>query len=362
MNRAYLAISLIAAVVVLLAWFFSAIFFYIVLSMVIATVLRPLVNFVTSYEIASYPVPRFFAIAISYFALILLVAAFILLLVPLISDQVDLLSSVDYEQAAAGLLEPVKELEVFLIEIRLTTKPEGFIVDSARTWFIDTATNLDVSNIFGELIAFTGNLFIGVMAVGFITSFLLYEKGILKRSFITLIPNQYFEVFINALDKIEKLLSNYLTGLLFQMFSIFSLAATGLSIMGVKYALTIALFAAIANVIPYLGPIIGSGFGIIIGLIPSALTGFTDDTMWLVIKICSVFAVVQITDNVVVQPLIFSKSVKAHPLEIFVIIFVGATIGGIPGMIAAIPVYTIVRVSISELYKGSRQYRVFNMS
>lgn len=351
-----------AVLLVTLAWFFSSIFFYVVLSVVLATALRPLVNFITSYEIASWPIPRVLAIAMAYVSLLMLFSAFVLLLVPLITDQVDLLSSVDVDKATTGLLEPIGQVEAYLIEKELTNKEPGFMVDGIQSTVIDFVSNMDVSNIFGELLAFTGNLFIGLMAVAFITSFLLYERGILRKGFIALVPNKYFEVFINALHKIEKLLSNYLLGLLFQMLTIFTLASIGLSILEVKYALTIALFAAVANVIPYLGPVIGSLFGILIGLIPSALNGFTDDTLWLVVKICSVFAVVQVTDNVVVQPLIFSKSVKAHPLEIFVIIFVGATIGGILGMIAAIPVYTIVRVSISELYKGSRRYRVFNMS
>ena len=79
----------------------------------------------------------------------------------------------------------------------------------------------------------------------------------------------------------------------------------------------------------------------------------------LLVKIVSVFAVVQITDNIVLQPVIFSKSVKAHPLEIFVIIFAGASLAGVVGMIAAIPAYTVLRVIFVELYKGYKQYKIF---
>ncbi|WP_373493202.1 AI-2E family transporter, partial [Aquiflexum sp.] len=60
-------------------------------------------------------------------------------------------------------------------------------------------------------------------------------------------------------------------------------------------------------------------------------------------------------------PLIFSKSVKAHPLEIFVVIFAGAKIAGILGMIFAIPVYTIIRVSVMEFYIGYREYKIFKI-
>ncbi len=156
-------------------------------------------------------------------------------------------------------------------------------------------------------------------------------------------------------------MSNYLVGLLFQIFSIFCVAALGLSILGIKYALTIAIFAALANLIPYAGPLLGSAFGIVVGLSSSTLTANTNETI-LIIKIISVFAVVQLVDNLFLQPLIFSKSIKAHPLEIFVAIFAGATIAGVLGMIAAIPVYTIVRVISTELYTGYKQYHVFKIS
>jgi predicted PurR-regulated permease PerM len=145
------------------------------------------------------------------------------------------------------------------------------------------------------------------------------------------------------------------------MFFIFSLAAIGLSIFGIKYALTIALFAAVANLIPYLGPILGASFGIIVGISTGTELLTQQDYLFLVIKIASVFSIVQVVDNIFLQPLIFSKSVKAHPLEIFIVIFAGASLAGIPGMIIAIPVYTVLRVSFGELYSGYRSYKVFRI-
>jgi predicted PurR-regulated permease PerM len=361
MNRTVIWVIAISIVIVLLAWFFSVVFFYVLLSVIIATALRPVVNIIAHYEVAGYPIPRVLAIAAAYAGLVSLLIGFVLMFLPLITDQVAILSNMDIDKASENWMEPIRQLEHFLIERQLTNKGVGFLEVGMKNWIINAADNIDMSIIFSHLISITGSLFIGTMAVIFITSFLLYERGVLRKGIIALIPNKYFEVFINALHKIEKLLSNYLLGLLLQMFTIFTLASLGLSILGVKYAVTIALFAAIANVIPYLGPIVGSLFGILIGLLPGAMTGFTEDTWWQIIEITSVFAIVQITDNLVIQPLIFSKSVKAHPLEIFVIIFVGATIAGIFGMIAAIPVYTIVRVSVAEMYSGLRRYRVFNM-
>ncbi|VAW28455.1 Uncharacterized UPF0118 membrane protein [hydrothermal vent metagenome] len=124
--------------------------------------------------------------------------------------------------------------------------------------------------------------------------------------------------------------------------------------------MTIALFAAIVNLIPYLGPMLGASFAIIITTVQSGSeVDSMNSLLMLLLKIGGVFAVVQITDNVLTQPLIFSKSVKAHPLEIFVIIFAAATLAGVVGMILAIPVYTILRVSVKELSSGYKQYRIF---
>ena len=145
------------------------------------------------------------------------------------------------------------------------------------------------------------------------------------------------------------------------MIAIFSMASIGLSIFGVKYSLVIAVFAALANLIPYAGPILGASFGILVGVSTMPISIGTPEFYWLIIKIVSVFSVVQVTDNIVLQPFIFSRSVKVHPLEIFVIIFAGASLGGIPGMIAAIPVYTVIRVSVKEFIQGYKQYHIFKI-
>ncbi|MTI31983.1 AI-2E family transporter, partial [Xanthovirga aplysinae] len=142
-------------------------------------------------------------------------------------------------------------------------------------------------------------------------------------------------------------------------FSIFSIAALGLTFMGINYAPTIALFAALANLIPYAGPILGAAFGMIVGISTATDLAETNTFVILLVKIGSVFAIVQLIDNMILQPLIYSKSVKAHPLEIFVVIFAGATLAQIPGMIAAIPVYTVLRVSFKELYRAYKQYHIF---
>ena len=305
--------------------------------------------------------PRILAVFFSYAILTALIVAFIILFIPLISEQVEVLSSLNYDDLYSKLTIPLQNLEAFLIGNDLVSQEKGFIVNNLKSNILEFLTGIQFSNILNALLAFTGSFFVGLMAVTFISFFLLYEMEALRKKFISFIPNRYFEVTITAYNKIERLLSNYLTGLLIQMFSVFSLAALGLSIVGVKYSLTIALFAAVANLIPYLGPILGASFGIIVGISTGVEITDLQSIFLLVAKIVSVFGTVQIVDNVLLQPIIFSKSVKAHPLEIFIIIFAGASLAGIPGMVAAIPCYTVLRVSLWELYEGYRGYKIFKI-
>lgn len=302
------------------------------------------------------------AILVAYGALASLISMFVIVFIPLISEQSTVISSLDYDEITTEILGPIQSVEEFLIEKKLSEESPGFMVKTIRDALTKAIKeDVNVQNIINSIVATTSSFLIGMLAISFITFLLLYEKGLLRNSIISNIPNRYFEVSIGALNKIEKLLSNYLLGLTFQVFAIFAIAAIGLSILGVKYALTIALFAAFANLIPYAGPILGSVFGIMVGLSTGTDLITTNDYVFLVTKIIGVFTVVQLTDNIILQPVIFSKSVKVHPLEIFVIIFAGASIAGVSGMIAAIPVYTILRVSVTELRKGYKQYYIFRV-
>ena len=353
----FLVVTLILFLI--LAWYFSNIFTYIIISLVLATILRPLTDYVSNRQIWNVKIPRVIAIFFSFFSLVVIISLFVILFIPLISEQAKIFASLNYEDLINQATKPINEIESFIINNGWTEEEPGFLRNSVRVGLFTLIKEIKFADIFTNVLSITGSLFIGLMAVIFITFFLLYERGLLRRQVINHIPNQYFEVSIAALYKTEKLLSNYLLGLIFQMISIFTIAFTGLSIFGIKYSATIALFAAVINIIPYMGPILGATFGIFVGISTTPDLSSTNDYLFFVLKIVSVFGVVQLTDNVLLQPLIFSKSVKAHPLEIFIIIFAGATLAGVLGMIAAIPVYTILRVSAIEMLSGYKSYRVF---
>jgi predicted PurR-regulated permease PerM len=89
------------------------------------------------------------------------------------------------------------------------------------------------------------------------------------------------------------------------------------------------------------------GFAAIVTLFSSVDLDFYAETVPKLLKVASVFIGMQLFDNLLVQPYIFSKSVKAHPIEIFLVIVIGSKLGGILGMVVAIPFYTAIRVIAS---------------
>lgn len=344
----------------LFGWYFSNITFYLIVSMILAALLRPLTNKLHDFHILGQHIPRWTAILLSYSSIVLLFIMLSFLFYPLINNQIIILSDLDLEGIYQTIQLPVSRVEHFLFQYELLENKPGYLFGELKNSMIKTIKGFDFTSFIGGVINTTSSLFIGFMAIAFISFFLLLENGLLRRNLLNLIPNPYFELSVATFTKVEKLLSNYLSGLLIQMLAIFSLASLGLTILGVEYALTIALFAAVANLIPYAGPVLGAVFGIIVG-ISSGTFNTEMELNYLIFKILSVFVVVQISDNILIQPLIFSKSVKAHPLEIFVVIFVGAKIGGVLGMIFAIPVYTIFRVSLIEFFKGYKSYQIFKI-
>lgn len=170
------------------------------------------------------------------------------------------------------------------------------------------------------------------------------EQGLFTKIVKSIVPNEYEDQSVHAIDESAKLLIRYFIGIAVQIIFITLYVSTALSFLGFQNALLIAFFAALMNVIPYVGPLLGASFGLIIIISANLDVSFYEILLPKMLKLIGVFASMQLMDNFILQPNIFSKSVKAHPLEIFIVVLIGAKLGGVVGMIIAIPAYTVLRV------------------
>lgn len=224
-------------------------------------------------------------------------------------------------------------------------------VDSNQTFFDIAKDNIisfinpkRIQNLLTVMFGFLGNMLIAVFSIFFISYFFLREQGLFTGMVTNIVPDKYVIETEHAVDESSQLLVRYFIGIAVQIIVVTSLVSILLSVFGIKNALLIGFFAALMNVIPYIGPILGATFAMAITFTSNLDLSFYNELLPVMGKVAFVFVIMQLIDNFLLQPIIFGRSVKAHPLEIFLIVLIGAQMGGIIGMVLAIPVYTVLRV------------------
>ncbi|NQX78829.1 AI-2E family transporter [Gilvibacter sp.] len=201
-----------------------------------------------------------------------------------------------------------------------------------------------LNHIFGAL----GSFSIGLFSVLFITFFFLKDSALFDNAILSLVKNSDENRLKKSITKIRNLLTRYFVGLLAQVTVIFILYTILLLIFGIENAVVIAFLCALLNLIPYVGPLIGGALMLLLSMSSNIGADFQTVILPTTIYVMIGVVIVQLIDNFVNQPLIFSSSVKSHPLEIFLIIIIGGLLLGIVGMVVAVPVYTAVKVIAKE--------------
>ena len=192
-----------------------------------------------------------------------------------------------------------------------------------------------------------------IFSIFFICFFLLKDQKLITTNLRAVLPVNHRWRILASLLRIKNMLSKYTIGLLTQLLLVFVMYLIVLLIFGVENAFIIAFLGAILNIIPYVGPIIAlvmTAFLTILGHIHEDFQLVVMPTTFYVII---GYFIVQLIDNNVSQPIIFSKSTNSHPLEIFLVTLISGTLLGILGMIIAIPVYTALKVVLKEFYPKS---------
>jgi len=340
----YIIAALTILIIGLIVWWFADIVAYMVIAWILSLLGGPFMRLFQRIRIGRFRVGGNVAAVMTLLSFALIISIIVSLFVPLVLQQARNLADVDAAALAQGLEGFWQPINKTLVERGLIEPSNESISEYIRTRLVSNFSPTQVTDIFSAIIGFTGNLFIAVFSIIFITFFFLKEDGLFMRMLLILTPNEYQSQVTNVIERIVKLLTRYFGGILFQITIITVFVSTLLGVLQIENAVLIAFFAAIINVIPYVGPSIGAIFGVFIAVSSNLDAEFSTVIVPMVTKVAIVFALMQMLDNFILQPFIFSNSVMAHPLEIFIIILVGAKLGGILGMVLAIPVYTILRV------------------
>ncbi len=253
-----------------------------------------------------------------------------------------------------NLQEPIDKIETLFVKYNIDSNNNQSMDQYLTEKFMSVLNVSVLSNFFGSIAGILGNIFIAAFSISFITFFFLKDKGLLSDGILLFVPDKYLVKTEHMLMSIKKLLTRYFIGIIIQISGIITLVSIGLTIIGVDFsdALVIGLVVGLFNIIPYLGPVIGAILGLVLGLATNLDLAFYSELLPLLGYMSIVFIIVQVIDNVVFQPFIYSSSVNAHPLEIFLVIIMAGSLFGITGMILAIPSYTILRVIAKEFFNN----------
>lgn len=311
-----------------------------VLSLLLSLLLEPVVSFLEARGIK-----RVWGIVILFGVIVLIVALIIAFLFPIISRELRSLNQTLQSQTPDQFIH---KMETFLkkkfpflrnqtLMENLTSKAQSFLTGMLQKLFTL------FFNILSALTTF--------IIIPFITFFLLKDGRRMKKAFIQIIPNRYFEMSLNIIYKINQQLGRYIRGQLLDAMIVGMLSIIALRILNIPYYVIIGSIAGLANLIPYFGPIVGGVPAVIVGVMH---TGTITPAIGVIIS----FALIQLLDNVLISPLVVAKSVDLHPLVVVVVVLLGGNLLGLLGMLLAVPIASVVKVTVQEIQWGLKNYHL----
>jgi predicted PurR-regulated permease PerM len=313
---------------------------------------RPLVDLICRIRIKKWALPRAMGALITILIIWAVIILFFAIFVPLVTRQIKYFSSIDSHKIVEIAAGPITKVEnvfrAFNKDFTSDITVQDYIVKK-----VAGVLNINmIQNVINSLISILGNIIIAIFSITFITFFFLKDQRLFFESILMWVPDKYVDNVTRAFYSIKRLLTRYFIGIVIQSTCIMTLVTIGMTIAGIDFqqALVMGLILGILNVIPYVGPWIGLAIALIMGIASHINQDFNTVVIPLITYMILVEAITHLIDNVVFQPVIFSNSVKAHPLEIFIVVLAAGFAAGVPGMIFGIPAYTVIRVLAREFF------------
>lgn len=330
-------------VVALILYNYSSLAVYAIIALIFSYLLEPFVN-----RMQAAGMSRTVAIVITLTTVLLIVIWISTSIIPIVANRMAILTR---QLQSENLAIIAQQIELHLRNY-FNFIPSGYLEENV-TGFVEDIFNFGrLSNMLGNVISIFTNLFAAFLVIPFATFFFLKDGYKIRRDLMQMVPNKYFETTLSLIDKIESRLGYYFRSVLLQCTLVGVASWLALSVAGLNNAGTVGIIIGVANTIPYFGPVMGYLISILISIIETG-----DFSLVIPCILAVMFA--QILDNVILQPLIFSKSADMHPVAILFIILIGAQTAGILGMLVAIPIATIIKITVNQIIWSFNNYQVF---
>lgn len=346
--RWVMGLSLAVAVCAAL-WYFREVVVYILISAVLAIMGRPLVGLLCKVRVKRFYIPRWLAAVITLILLWVIIGGLLILIAPLVSQKIAELSSLDLSVVMKNVEAPLASFQNYLSSMFGMPESNVSISEQVVEYLRQFLHANETSTIVTSIVSTGISAIIALFSISFITFFFLKEDGLFSTMVSAIFPEKYSDNVHRAIDKISLLLSRYFTGILTESLIISGAITVILFLFGMnlKDACFIAVIMGLFNVVPYAGPAVGGLISIFVGIV-SPIGGCTIE--YTIGVIVGTLCVVKLIDDFVLQPFIYSSKVKAYPLEIFIVILMAGSVGGVIGLLVAVPSYTVIRVFAKEFF------------
>ena len=362
----YIMYTTVAAAVIAICWFFRDVIIYMLAAGLVALVGRPIMNFLNKLKIKGKGLPSWIYAILTIIIIIAIFLAIVATIIPIIAGIAKDISMVNVESAAQSISVPLEEINGFLIST-FPSLGEDFRVETVILNEVKKLNVLNVSlfsSIINSIASFVASFGVGIFSVMFIAFFFLKDDRLFANIIGALVPDRHEKNAREAYSDIEHLLSRYFIGLIVEVFGVALIDFLGLLLiarLGFNASIGIAFICGVLNIIPYVGPLLGGIIGTVLAIVMKyccALPVGLDVSFWVfIIILVAIFWFAQIIDGLIYQPVIYSNSIKASALEIFIVLLIAGHIGGIIGMLVAIPCYTVLRVIAARFFQNVKFIR-----
>lgn len=347
-----------------ICWYFKSVIIYILAAVVVSLIAKPVMKLLQKIQIKGRKLPDWFLAAFTLLVIVSLLLAVITMIIPIVSSIVKGISLSNIESAAGQISVPLANLNEMLRNAFPSLGSE-FKIETALLAEIQKLFDVSkVSSIIGSATSFLSSFGVGLFSVVFIGFFFIKDDDTFTNIVTALVPDKHEKNAAAAISDIGYLLSRYFIGVMIEVTGVALINFLGLWLiarLGINAALGLAFMTGILNIIPYVGPLLGGALGTILGLTlkySSAVPIGLDVSFWtFTIILIAIFCFTQLIDNFLYQPVIYSTSIKAKPLEIFIVLLIVGHIGGPLAMIVAIPCYTVARVIAFRFFRRFKAIR-----
>ena len=342
------------AIAAALCYFLGGVLAYILIAFVVSLLGQPLVRLFRKIRIKGKSLPDAVLAVVSLVIIFAIMSLLVMQVIPVVTGIVGEASAVNAQEDTSGF-DIIDRINGWIIQTIPWVDKDFDGVELLMQEIAKVFNLSNISGILGSMASAVASVVVGVFSVVFISFFFIKDETLFGRIIGSMVPDTIEEKVKKTILDIERLLSRYFVGLSIEIIGVVLLDCLGLWLIAridFNYALGIAFIAGLLNIIPYVGPLIGELIGVLLCIILKygAGIGLSVDIWLFALIVLAIMLTTQLVDNFIYQPLIYSTSIKANPLEIFIVLLVAGHIGGIVGMLIAIPSYTVIRVIASRFF------------